>query len=103
MTGELRIRATDKGYGVDVDFSGMSMLDKFELMSAVATGIEMNKFEIQMFGDLTMMGVFDAAKQVTHCDTEEELDRMLTEGAVNASDDLVDLLRKLANKLEEAK
>ena len=103
MTGELKVRATARGFAIDMDLHGVGMIDKFELMSAIATGIGMDALDMNMFCHLQRMGVFDAAKQVTHCDTAEELDRMLTEGAANASDDLVDLLRKLANKLEETK
>ena len=103
MTGELKVRATARGYAIEVDLHDVSMIDKFELMSAIATGIGMDAVDLDMFLSLQRLGVFDAAKQVTHCDTAEELDRMLTKDSTNVSDDLLDLLRKLTNKLEEMK
>ena len=77
MKGEMTIKATEHGFGIDMDFSDVSPIDKFELLHSVATGLQMSRGEMLMYCQLERIGVFAEAESVTHCEDDAQLDAML--------------------------
>lgn len=105
MKGEMTIKATEHGFGIDMDLENISPVDKFELLHSVATGLQMDKVDMMMFCHLERMGVFTAAETVTHCEDDAQMERMLQSegpGGVKraTAEDVLDELRKLMSKME---
>ena len=109
MTGEMRIQATEHGFGIDMDFEDVCIVDEFELLHSVATGLGMTRHEIMQYCNLERLGVFDDAATVTHCKDDKHLERMLRgEGPGHQAeckseqsepDQLVQTLQKMASDL----
>ena len=47
MRGKVTIEASDHGYGIDCELDDVSILDKFELMHALATVITVDADELK--------------------------------------------------------
>ena len=100
MKGEMTIKATEHGFGIDMDFSDVSPIDKFELLHSVATGLQMSRSDMIMYCQLERIGVFAEAESVTHCEDDAQLDAMLQgAGPKNHLDDVLTELSKLLEKL----
>lgn len=77
MKGEMTIKATEHGFGIDMDFKDVSPVDKFEMLHSVATGLQMSRGEMIMYCQLERIGVFSEAETVTHCEDDAQLEAML--------------------------
>ena len=77
MKGEMTIKATEHGFGIDMDFSDVSPIDKFELLHSVATGLQMSRGELIMYCQLERIGVFAEAESITYCEDDEHLHALL--------------------------
>ena len=104
MKGEMIIKATEFGVGIDMDLIDVSPIDKFEMLHSVATGLQISRDEMAMFCQLERMGVFAEAEVVTHCEDDAQLDAMLKgEGPGSqksvSMDDVLEELRKLMRKM----
>lgn len=104
MKGEMTIKATEHGFGIDMDFSEVSNIDKFELLHSVATGLQMNRAEMRLFCHLELSGVLRDAELVTHCEDDVQMDRMLQgEGPKHhqgvSTDYVMNELRNLLEKM----
>lgn len=77
MKGEMTIKATEHGFGIDMDFEDVSTIDKFELLHSVTIGLQMSRDEMIMYCQLERIGVFTKAESVTHCEDDAQLDAML--------------------------
>ena len=104
MIGELRIKATAHGFGCEADLEHVSNLDKLEVLHCVATVLQMDSADLQLFNLMERAGTFQHAQTITQCRDAEELDNMLR-GAVEKPEDpeqqeLVELIKKLLDKLE---
>lgn len=103
MKGEMIIKATEHGYGIDMDLEQVSTADKFELLHSVAVGLGMSKFDMFLFNRLEASGVLDEATCTKHCEDDAELDRMLQgqgQTKPGADAELKDALAALLHVLE---
>lgn len=104
MKGEMTIKATEHGFGIDMDFSDVSPIDKFELLHSVATGLQMSRTEVIMYCQLERIGVFAEAESVTHCEDDAQLDAMLQgEGPGSqkkmTAEECLDEMRKIMSQM----
>lgn len=100
MKGEMTIKATEHGFGIDMDFSDVGPLDRFELLHSVATGLQMNKEDLRLYCQLELSGVLADAECVTPCEDDVQLDQLLQgAGPKNHLDDVLTELSKLLEKL----
>ena len=84
MKGEMHIKVTEHGFGIDMDFEDVGPVDKFELLHSVATGLQMSRSEVITYCQLERIGVFAKAESVTHCEDDAQLDAMLQGAGVGA-------------------
>ena len=77
MKGEMTIKATEHGFGIEMDLSEVSPSDKFELLHSVAIGLQMSRKEMMMYCQLERIGVFTKAESVVQCEDDAQLDAML--------------------------
>lgn len=77
MKGEMTIKATEHGVGIDMDFEDISPIDKFELLHSIAVGLRMSPSEVIMYCQLERIGVFTEAASVTYCEDDAQLYAML--------------------------
>ena len=108
MIGEMIIKATERGFGIGMDFDNVSTIDKYELLHSVATGLQMSRGEMRMFCHLELSGVMRDAESVTHYEDDAQLERMLygegpgAQGKTEAKSEqahLVQALQKMASGL----
>lgn len=104
MTGVMAIKATEHGFGIEMDLSDVSPINKFELMHSVAIGLQMSRDEMIMYCQLERIGVFTKAESVTHCEDDAQLDAMLQgEGPGSqkrmTAEEVLEELRKLMKKM----
>lgn len=106
MTGEMTIKATTHGYGIDADFENVSIKDKMELLHTVATTMKMAKSEILLFCELEHMGVFADAQTEHPCEDDAQMERMLQGEAPKGEskpatlDDVLNALHELGKWLK---
>ena len=106
MVGEMTVKATEHGFGIDMDFENVTDLDKFELLHSVATGLHMSRDEMIMYCQLERIGVFSKAETVTQCEDDAQLEYMLQGGHPNTRKKMsfaqfVEELLKLAKEVED--
>ena len=77
MKGEMTIKVTEHGFGIDMDLSDVSPINKFELLHSVTIGLQMSRDEMIMYCQLERIGVFTKAESVTYCEDDAQLDAML--------------------------
>ena len=77
MRGIVTIEASDHGYGIDCELDDVSILDKFELMHALATVIQMDDEEMHLYLIAEKLGIMKNAESQTKCMTTEQLQSML--------------------------
>ena len=59
MKGKITIEASDHSYGIDCNLDDVSMLDKFELMHALATVIHMDDEEMHLYLIAEKLGIME--------------------------------------------
>ena len=77
MRGKVTIEASDRGYSIDCELDDVSILDKFELMHALATVIQMDDEEMHLYLIAEKLGIMKDAESQTKCMTTEQLQSML--------------------------
>lgn len=77
MKGKITIEASDHGYGIDCELDDASILDKFELMHALATVLRMDDVEMHLYLIAEKLGIMKDAESQTKCMTTEQLQSML--------------------------
>lgn len=77
MKGKITIEASDHGYGIDCELDDVSILDKFELMHALATVIQMDNEEMHLYLIAEKLGIMKDAESQTKCMNTEQLQSML--------------------------
>ena len=77
MRGKVTIEASDLGYGIDCELDDVSILDKFELMHALATVIQMDDQEMHLYLIAEKLGIMKDAESQTKCMTTEQLQSLL--------------------------
>ena len=104
MKGEMTVKATEHGYGIDMDFDDVSIADKFELMHSVSVALQMDKFDMILYCHLELGGVLSDATKTTQCEDDEQLERMLQGKPMSGefSDAEVKALHKMLKVLEGA-
>lgn len=100
MTGELRIRVSEAGYGCDCDLADAGIIDKIELMGVVAALLDLDADDIKFFA--MAYPVLEWSRSVQHCATEDEVTELL-QGTMRQSpqDAVVDLLKSALGMLEK--
>ena len=86
MRGKVTIEASDHGYGIDCELDDVSILDKFELMHALATVIQMDDQEMHLYLIAEKLGIMKDSESQTKCMTTEQVQSLLkgeqTEGVI---------------------
>lgn len=100
MTGEIKIKVTPIGIGVDASIQELGPMDKFELMHALSIVLKMDRADLEFFHHLEQLGILRAAEQVKACGTPEELENCL-QGKQSAQPDMVENLSALATVLKD--
>lgn len=77
MKGKITIEASDHGYGIDCDLDDVSTLDKFELMHTMATVLQMDCTDMDLYMLAEKLGIMKGAQTQTMCTTAEQLQSML--------------------------
>ena len=77
MKGKITIEASDHGYGIDCDMDDVSTLDKFELMHTMATVLQMDSTDMNLYMIAEKLGIMRNAEIQTKCTTAEQLQSML--------------------------
>lgn len=77
MKGRINIEASDHGYGIDCELDDVSILDKFEIMHALATVLHMDDKEMHLYLIAEKFGIMKDAESQTKCMTLEQLQSML--------------------------
>ena len=96
MRGKVTIEASDHGYGIDCELDDVSILDKFELMHALATVIQMDDDEIHMYLIAEKLGIMKDAESQTRCTTTEQVQSLLKgEQPEGITIDMTELRRQL--------
>lgn len=100
MTGELKIRVSEAGYGCDCDLSNAKIIDKIELMGVVAALLDLDADDIKFFA--MAYPVLEWSRQVQHCATTEEVTELL-QGTMRKppQDAVADLLKSALDMLEK--
>ena len=104
MKGEMTIKATEFGVGIEMDLTDASPIDKFELLHSMAIGLQMSRDEMIMYCQLERIGVFTEAERVTHCEDDVQLDAMLQgkdpgSQKKTTAEEVLEELHKLMKKL----
>lgn len=77
MRGKVTIEASDHGYGIDCELDDVSILDKFELMHALATVIQMDDEEMHLYLIAEKLGIMKDSESQTKCMTAEQVQSLL--------------------------
>ena len=96
MKGKITIEASDHGYGLDCKLDDVSILDKFELMHALATVIQMDDQEMHLYLIAEKLGIMKDAENQTKCMTTEQVQSLLKgEQPEGITIDMTELRRQL--------
>ena len=96
MKGKITIEASDHSYGIDCNLDDVSMLDKFELMHALATMIQMDDEEMHLYMIAERTGILKDAETQTKCMTAEQVQSLLKgEQPEGITIDMTELRRQL--------
>lgn len=77
MKGKIVIESSGNGYAIDIDVSDVSVLDKFELMHAMSTALDMDEQDMHMYILAETLGVMRNSENVTKCMNSDQLKSML--------------------------
>ena len=96
MKGTITIEASDHGYGIDCELDDVSILDKFELMHALATVIQMDDQEMHLYLIAEKLGIMKDSESQTKCMTTEQVQSLLKgEQPEGITIDITELRRQL--------
>ena len=96
MVGKIVIEASEHGYGIDCELDDVSILDKFELMHALATVLKMDNEEMHLYLIAEKLGIMQDAESQTKCMTTKQLQSMLRgEQPEGITIDITELRRQL--------
>ena len=77
MKGKITIEASDHGYGINCELDDVSILDKFELMHALATVIQMDDQEMHLYLIAEKLGIMKDSESQTKCMTTKQVQSLL--------------------------
>lgn len=77
MKGKITIEASDHGYGLACNLDDVSILDKFELMHALATVLQMDDEEMHLYLIAEKLGIMKDAENQIACMSTDQLQSML--------------------------
>lgn len=96
MRGKVTIEASDHGYGIDCELDDVSILDKFELMHALATVLQMDDEEMHLYLIAEKLGIMKDTESQTKCMNTEQVQRLLKgEQPEGITIDMTELRRQL--------
>lgn len=76
MKGFVNIQVNEQGTAVDCTLEEVSLLGKFRLMHDLATSLEMDASDMDLYFLIEQMGVLNDSSKVTHCESSKELSEM---------------------------
>lgn len=77
MTGSLMVEVSNMGVAVSADVKNADILDKMEILHAVARALKMSHADIVLYTLAESRGVFIEAETVLQCETQEQMSAML--------------------------
>ena len=77
MRGKVIIEASDHGYDIDCELDDVSILDKFELMHALATVIQMDDEEMHLYLIAEKLGILKDTESQTKCMNTKQVQSLL--------------------------
>lgn len=96
MRGKVTIEASDYGYGIDCELDDVSILDKFEIMHALASALQMDDEEMHLYLIAEKLGIMKDVDSQTKCMNTEQLQSMLRgEQPEGITIDMTELRRQL--------
>ena len=86
MTGNITIKISENGIGIDADLHDIDLIDKYELMHALSIALGLDHRELEVYCAAEVTGVLCDAATATEVNTDVELSALVAGGEVSADE-----------------
>ena len=77
MTGNITIKISENGIGIDANLQDIDLIDKYELLHAMTIALGLDRRELEVYCAAEITGVLSGAATATEVSTDVELDALV--------------------------